>query len=238
MFSRLQKTLDALLFPPVCPVCAAPVLENGALCPDCFAKLQFMPPAVCACCGVPLPDSMQGEGLCLQCVRKKPVFDGVYSAFKYDETSRALIFSLKYGAKFDVVSFMADAMGRAGEKLLAKADVLVPVPLHRWRLLSRRFNQSVLLANAIAKRYALPVDPFALKRCRHTHKQGRFSPFERFKNVKGVFAADATAFKGKRAVIVDDVFTTGATAGECAKTLKRAGAVGVGVVTFARALED
>ena len=238
MFSRLQKTLDALLFPPVCPVCAAPVLENGALCPDCFAKLQFMPAAVCTRCGRPLPDSMQKAGPCLQCVKKKPVFDGVYSAFKYDDVSRSLIFSLKYGAKFDVVSFMAEAMNRAGETLLTRADVLVPVPLHRWRLLSRRFNQSVLLAEAIARRRGLPVDVFSLKRCKHTHKQGHFSPFERFKNVKGVFAANADAFTGKRAVLIDDVFTTGATAGECAKTLKRAGAASVGVITFARVVED
>lgn len=239
MFSILkgmQKIADTFVFPAVCPVCRCDVLQSGALCPECYAQLSFMPFKVCSVCGGSLPDGLE-NGVCLKCVQKKPFYNGVLSAVGYNEVSRSLIFSLKYGARFDVLPVMSRMMAQAGEVLLSKADVLVPVPLHRRRLLSRRFNQSVLLAKGISKISDVPVDAFSLKRVKSTPKQGHLSPVARAKNVQKAFSAKEKVFHQSRVLLIDDVFTTGATVDSCAQTLKKAGAKEVGVLTFARVIE-
>ncbi|HXV73395.1 MAG TPA: phosphoribosyltransferase family protein, partial [Sphingomonadales bacterium] len=129
---------------------------------------------------------------------------------------------------------LAGWLQAAGRGMLAGADVLVPVPLHPRRLFARRFNQAAHLARALGTRAGLPVDLFSFRRVKNTPTQGRKNAMRRAENVRGAFAADGQVFKGKTVVVVDDVFTTGATAEQCARALKKAGAKAVHVLTLAR----
>jgi ComF family protein len=156
---------------------------------------------------------------------------------RYDKNSRSLVLGLKHADQTHVAGAFGRWMRRAGEEVLADADLLVPVPLHWARLFQRRYNQAVLLANAIRAIGGPPVAVDCLVRRRRTPSQGHLGPLARERNVRSAFAVRRpTEVKGKRFVIIDDVMTTGATVDECARVLKRAGAASVGVLTLARAL--
>jgi ComF family protein len=156
---------------------------------------------------------------------------------RYDKNSRPLVLGLKHADHTHVAGAFGRWMLRAGEEVLADADLLVPVPLHWARLFERRYNQAVLLANAIRATGGPPVAVDCLVRRRRTPSQGHLGPLARERNVRSAFAVRRpTEVSGKRFVIIDDVMTTGATADECARVLKRAGAASVGVLTLARAL--
>ncbi|HXL99201.1 MAG TPA: ComF family protein, partial [Rhizomicrobium sp.] len=145
---------------------------------------------------------------------------------------------LKRADRLDLVPAFARWLERAGRDLLAEADILVPVPLHRRRLWSRRFNQSALMAQRLAKLTGKPADPLVLERIRPTPSQGEMpSAKARRRNVRGAFRIApkrADAVRGRTVLLIDDVFTTGATVSACARTLKRAGARKVLVLTLAR----
>jgi ComF family protein len=155
---------------------------------------------------------------------------------RYDKHSRPLVLALKYD-RTEVARALGSWMRRAGGEVLDDADLLVPVPLHWTRLLSRRYNQAGLLAHAIHAAGGPPVAPDWLLRRRRTPSQGRLGPLARARNVRGAFTLrPGRAVTGKRVVIIDDVLTTGATVEECARILRREGAAFVGVLTLARAL--
>lgn len=157
---------------------------------------------------------------------------------RYDEKSRDLILALKRADRLDLVPAFAKWLARAGREMVAEADVVVPVPLHRLRLWTRRFNQSAVLAQELARNAGLASDPFVLERVRATPSQGQMpSARARRRNVVGAFRvapARRAAIAGKTVLLIDDVFTTGATVGACARTLKRAKADKVLVLTLAR----
>jgi ComF family protein len=152
---------------------------------------------------------------------------------------RDLIQGFKYGDRHEGVPLFARWMAGAGAELLADADVIVPVPLYRSRLWSRRFNQSAMLAQAVGAMTSVPVDCFLLARVKPTRAQVGLTAAQRRKNVAGAFRVTAAkgTFRGKRVVVIDDVITTGATAAACARVLKRAGAARVDILALARAVE-
>ena len=152
---------------------------------------------------------------------------------------RDLIQSFKYGDRHEGVPLFGRWMAAAGAELLAGADVIVPVPLYRSRLWSRRFNQSAMLAQEVGKLTGVPVDCFLLARVKRTQAQVGLTAAQRRKNVAGAFRVTAAkgALREKRIVVVDDVITTGATAEACARVLKRAGAARVDILALARAVE-
>jgi len=155
----------------------------------------------------------------------------------YDDNSRRLVLALKHGDRLEGVPTLAKWMVRAGQNLLAEVDVIAPVPLHRWRLLSRRYNQSALLANKIGELGGVPTSPDLMSRVGPTPPQGGRTRSQRRLNVRGAFAVRAhhvDGLRGRRVVLVDDVMTTGATAEACTRTLLRAGARAVDILTLAR----
>ncbi|MGN1080237.1 MAG: ComF family protein [Alphaproteobacteria bacterium] len=202
----LNVLLNAF-FPPVCPVCATRIETPGALCAECFSRLQFIH-------------------------AHQP---GKASAVVYDDTSKQLILALKYGDKTELAPLLARMMVNAGKEVLDGADLLTCVPLHWKRLLARKYNQAAVLASAVSKICAVPSDPLMLKRIKATPKQG--TRRERFENVKDAFAFNPDRpVKGKIIVLIDDVVTTGATADACARELLKNGAGEVRLLTFAKAV--
>lgn len=233
--------LDAL-FPPACLTCDTPVAEQGGLCPPCFGCLSPVSAPHCLRCGVPFAHARQGEAveggaLCPSCVARPPAFVEARAALRYDAGAKALILPFKHRDRTEMALPLARMMRRAGRAMLEGADALVPVPLHRWRLLARRHNQAALLAVALGRLSDRPVLPRALERRRATTALGELGAVERRVALEGAFAvpsAMAPRLAGRRLVLVDDVLTSGATADACARALLAAGAARVSVLAAAR----
>jgi ComF family protein len=232
-----RVALDALL-PPQCLGCREGVGEPGQLCAACWSGIGFIAAPYCACCGLPFElDAGPGLTLCAACIAEPPAYARARAVFRYDAASRDLVLRFKHGDRTDAAPAFARWLHRAGADLVATADLIAPVPLHRWRLLHRRYNQSALLALELGRLAHRPVVPDLLVRRRATGSQGGLGRRERLLNVRGAFAVrprHAAALAGRRVLLVDDVLTTGATAGAVARALRRAGASHVDVVALAR----
>ncbi len=230
-----RQILDAVL-PPQCLGCGAAIDDFGRLCAACWGGIDFLAPPFCAACGYPFDFDIGADALCAACAGRTPSFRKARAVMRYGATSRGLVLAFKHGDRTDAAPPFGRWLARAGAMLLADADVLAPVPLHRWRLAGRRYNQSALLAQAVARATGLPVVVDLLARTRWTGTQ-RGSWTARRANVGGVFAVRArwrAALADRRVVLVDDVLTTGATVEACARALTRAGAAHVDVLTLAR----
>jgi len=231
-----SMVLDALL-PPRCPVCRARIIEHGHLCGTCWAALEPITDPRCSKCS--LPFAHESDGLvCGACLARPPDFDHAFAPVIYAEKGRSLVLSLKYGGLFAAAPAMARMMAVSVRSANQSVyDMLVPVPLHRFRMLARRFNQAQLLASALGKELGVQNQNFGLVRSKSTPSQGTLNRDKRFKNVRSAFSVPSknqALFNGRRILLVDDVLTTGATASACAKTLKNAGAKSVDVVAFSR----
>lgn len=230
-----RLALDALL-PPQCLNCGEMVDQPGTLCPACWERVDFIAPPLCACCGTPFELDPGPAALCGLCTVKPPPFARARAVFVYDEPGKGLVLRFKHADRTDMAPTFSRWMARAGAELLAEAELVVPVPLHWSRLLRRRYNQAALLANALADLSdTAAAAPRLLIRHRRTASQGTMGRDERRRNVRGAFAVrDPAAAAGRRVLLVDDVLTTGATVGECARMLLQAGAAAVDVLTLAR----
>lgn len=235
-----KQTLHSLLdiiIPPACPLC------EKALCVDSFCKtclseilsLKITSP-MCTRCGEPF---LKGTGLdreCGRCLTEKSFFTVARSAFIYDKQILEAIHNLKYSGNTVLAKPLGALLSEAAI-FDERPDVIVPVPLHINRLRLRGFNQTLLMAKEAGQRLSLKVDYSTLKRIRDTGEQVRLCAEERQRNVAGAFAlTDSTAFKDKKVLLIDDVYTTGATLRECSKVLTRAGAK-VYALTLARAVK-
>jgi len=225
-----------MLMPPACMACKVPVATPLSLCADCWSGLPAIAGARCSSCGIPLPLAYQTETACLGCLKEPPDFDSARSAFLYDGAARLMVLALKTGREAYAVP-MAAAMLRVAHGMAVPGQLVIPVPLHRWRILSRGYNQSALLAGAISRNSGGVLLLDLLVRTRATPRSKGMSRPQRQRNVKGAFRVSAhgrASLKGASVLLVDDVLTSGATASACARALRRGGAASVHVLTYAR----
>lgn len=231
-----RAAVDVLL-PPRCLSCGETVAEPGALCGVFWPLLTFIGPPLCATCGFPFDYDPGSGAICGECLRETPPFDRARTVLRYDEHSRDLVISFKHRDRTDAAPAYGKWMARAGAEFLAEADLIVPVPLHRHRLISKRYNQSAKLCHVLSRESGVPHNPDLLIRTRATPTQGRLTRAERECNVRGAFAlrpGAGSSVQGRRTALVDDVLTTGATVNACARTLLRGGVATVYVLTLAR----
>ena len=207
------------------------------MCAACWRELTFIVPPLCGQCGFPF-DIDEGDGaLCGACWRDPPPFDRARAALVYDAHSRQLPLAFKHGDRIEAAGAFGRWLARVGVDLLDARAILAPVPLHRWRLWRRRYNQAALLARAAADCAGRPVVADLLQRRRATPSQAGLSPAQRRRNVAGAFRVrrrHAGLVRGAHVVLIDDVMTTGATLSSCARALRRAGAERVDAITLAR----
>jgi ComF family protein len=229
------RVLDIAL-PQLCATCREPV-HGAGLCAACWSKLSFIAPPYCERLGIPFPFDGGPGLLSMEAIADPPVYHRARAAVRYDDISSKLVHALKYGDRLDLAPTMGRWMANAGRELLADADAIVPVPLHWRRQWMRRFNQSALLAEIIAKASGRVVTHGALKRVKATPQQVGLGKSERAENVQGAFRVPAEGkaeVTGRKLVLIDDVLTSGATAEGCARVLLRSGAASVDVLVFAR----
>jgi ComF family protein len=235
----VRAVLD-LVLPPLCPVCSSRVLEPASLCPDCWQDLAFIERPFCDKTATPFETDLGPGALSAEAHQHPPPWQRARAAVLYGRVAGALVKSLKYGDRHEVARLMARLMTRAGRDVLDAADIVVPVPLHRARLWSRRFNQAAVLAGLVGKAAGKPVVMDLLVRRKATPQQVGLDRDKRARNMVGAFAVPshlAPRLKGRRVLLVDDVYTSGATLAAATRVLKRGGAASVDVLVFARVTE-
>ena len=240
---QIGRAVVDYALPPRCPGCGVIVGEDRQFCLTCWTSLHFLDGPACAQCSLPLPTLLPGVSIsCGACMASPPPFDGAPAAVAYGAVARTVALRLKYGRRTGHARLMAQLMARPlaalgrGEEML-----LIPVPLHRWRLWSRGFNQAALVADALSRLTGAPHDPHLLVRAKSTVALRGKGRRERERIVAGAFALaeDAKArAKDKHLVLIDDVHASGATLRAAAKTLKRSAAARISALTWARVVPD
>lgn len=246
MRAKPATPLLDLLFPPRCPLCGAGLAGQHGLCPECWHGLALPAQPACHLCQMPLPSAGHSAGedealICSACVLEPPAHHGVAAATLYNPTSRQLVLALKHRRKVALAPFMARLMAARLKGLeqhaIGPGWLVVPVPLHRWRLWARGFNQSALLAREVAHLLGAQALVDALHRHRRTPRLGGLGREEREAVMQGAITTTrrhAARLKGARIVLADDVLTSGATTRACIQALRKAGAAEVVVACFAR----
>ncbi|ODT13850.1 MAG: amidophosphoribosyltransferase [Kaistia sp. SCN 65-12] len=234
-----RRLLD-LAMPPACMACGRPVATSGALCAACWGRLRLIERPFCPRLAIPFGYDIGPEALSAEAIADPPPFARLRAVAVYDDVSGRIVQALKYHDHTELARSMGGMMARAAADLAAEADLVVPVPLHRGRLWHRRFNQSALIATEVARGIGRRHAPELVARIKPTRRQVGLRATERAANVQGAFRVPAEArieLAGRRVLLVDDVYTTGATVKAVTRSLLRGGATAVDVVVFARVVE-
>jgi len=229
----LFEALTDIIFPPRCPLCAAEKAEFR-LCSSCLGNFKRVREPLCLICGIPFISKISENHLCGRCIVERPGFDMAASVYLFEGRLSEAMYRFKYAGKTSLSKPLGDLL-TDHHIVTPKYDAIVPVPLHISKLRERGFNQSQMLAVGPGKKLRKKPDPFMIERTRPTPPQAGMNRKERIKNIRGAFKVrEGVNVKGKRFLLIDDVFTTGATTSECSKVLKKAGAEIVNVLTLAR----
>lgn len=226
----IGKLMLDFALPPRCAGCGDVIEEVGAFCPLCWGKMEWLGNAGCSRCGLPLAGTEIET--CGRCLAQPPKLDRMRAAVAYDDLPRSIALKLKYGRKVALARTMARYMAPMGDTWPEDA-VIVPVPLHRWRLWGRGFNQSALVGHELARRWGLRIEPELLRRLRRTRPLKGLNHNQRRRAVAGAFKA-AGPLDGRTVILIDDVLTSGSTAEACARALRRAGAGRIELICWAR----
>ncbi|MDP9423939.1 MAG: ComF family protein [Pseudomonadota bacterium] len=229
-FHTVGKLLLDFALPPRCAGCGEVSDEVGAFCPPCWSNIEWLGNSGCNRCGLPLAGTE--IDICGRCLAEPLKLDRIRAAVAYDDLPRSIALKLKYGRKVALARTMARYMMPLRGDWPADA-IVVPVPLHRWRLWGRGFNQSALVARELARMWGLRTDVAALRRVKRTQPLKGLNHGQRRKAVAGAFKA-ASRFEGRTVILIDDVLTSGSTAEACARALRRAGAGQVELICWAR----
>lgn len=233
---RLLAACADVIVPPCCLVCRTPLAAHQVLCAACWREVQFIRPPLCDVLGTPLPFDTGGRMVSAAAAARPPAYDRARAVAHFSGSMRTLIHQLKYADRHDARALCGRWLAAAAGDLIAGIDVVVPVPLSRLRLLSRRYNQAAILAQELARATGLSVDVGLLRRARFTRPQVGLTRDQRRRNLAGAFQVAPRRrpwLAGRSVLLIDDVITTGATAEACARALKRAGAARVDVLALA-----
>lgn len=244
-FSQYARPALDLLLPPRCPLCGEIVADSNSFCPSCWSDLNFISAPQCSSCGRPLggddPFGHDGDNMasqCAPCIQSPPIHDGIRAVVIYDDSSKPIVLRLKHAGRIGLARFIAHYLSSRIPDAPQDA-LIIPVPLHRWRIWQRGFNQAQLIARALSQMTGHAMRDDLLKRVKPTPPLKQMRADERAKAVRGAFALTQDARQsvaGRTIILVDDVYTTGATANACVKLLKRAGADRVIIACWARVL--
>ena len=237
---RLRESVLSLLAPPKCASCGKVLSQENVFCESCNNTFRLVEEPFCSICGLPFKTRVGSNHLCASC-RNEPVwFDRARAMFVYEGAVRKAIHRFKYHAGLFQARTLGEMLANVVGDLSASSswDLITPVPLHETKLRQRGFNQALLLSKYAARRVGISLEVETLRRTRLTRPQVELSGTERLKNVRNAFkVVSPEVFDNRRVLLVDDVFTTGATLRECARVLKKAGASRVDAVTLARSVE-
>ncbi len=238
MKEMLQGGLD-LLLPPRCLYCDSYLGRKeqlNHLCSHCFVDICYIQSPLCTCCGISFSNSSGGSHLCGECLRSLPPYYVARAAVSYTPVVKYLLHRLKYGGDTTVLPTMNWIISQMDSTIFSSVDLIVPVPLHINRLRKRGLNQSLTLTRLFFPRQQHRIQLNYFIRTRDTSPQASLNGEKRRKNLHGAFkVTEPSVIRNKSICLVDDVFTTGTTVSECSKTLMRAGAKQISVITFARA---
>lgn len=230
-----SRVVDVAM-PPACVACHVPLEAHHALCGACWRSIAFIRAPLCNVTGIPLPFATGEIMVSARALANPPAYDRARAVAVHSGAMRKLVHQFKYADRHEARPLLGRWLAEAGRDLVADADILVPVPMSRWRLILRHYNQAALLASEVSRLTQVPVEPLVLRRARRARRQVGLTALQRRRNVASAFAVPEALrrkVEGKCVLLIDDVITTGATVEACARAFRRAGAVHVDVLALA-----
>ncbi len=238
MLRKLVGKLLNTIFPKTCLICNK-IINGGHFCVEDWNKLHFLQKPACDICFQPFEFNVKSQTICGKCSQKRPKYFKALAVLNYDESSKTLITKFKYFDQINLAKYFAELMFKQAKEILPNIDFIVPIPLHKLRIINRKYNQSALLAKNIVTLSDKKALLDLLIRTKNNKPQALLSQKARKKNVAGIFAVKKKYFeeiKGKNILLIDDVITTGATVESCCKVLEQHGVSKIYVLTLAKTI--